>query len=155
MGGLRYDYPWVCLSLDMMDERGNPVSLKNGRNFRIFDSSAEMELAKGKFNGGSRLACLVPNSKSVKAKPGQWSDAYGHATLWDGTKTGTKILDDGKTEDARVADHSYFPESQTVYFWEVTNVPTVVKPKGFSPNDSLRAIVLHDSIGPGGPGTVR
>jgi hypothetical protein len=102
---------------------------------------------------GDTIKSTIGKKRGVlmfKAKPGQWSDAYGHATLWDGTKTGTKLLEDGKTEDARVADHSYFPESQTVYFWEVTNVPKVVKPTGFNPNDSLRAIILHDSIGPGG-----
>lgn len=85
---------------------------------------------------------------AFKAKPGQWDDAYGHATLWDGTKQGTKLLEDGKTEDARVADHVFFPESMTVYFWEVTQTPTTVKLIGFSPNDSVRALILHDSLSP-------
>lgn len=65
MGGLRYDYPWVVLSLNLTDEQGNPVSLKRERNFQVMDSLSEMELAKGKIRSGSRLTCLVPNSKSV------------------------------------------------------------------------------------------
>lgn len=65
MGGLRYHYPWVFLSLDLTDEHGNPISIKSERKFRILDSMSDVELANGRIKAGSRLNCCVPNSQSV------------------------------------------------------------------------------------------
>jgi hypothetical protein len=74
---------------------------------------------------GTRKGIIIFRVKNdAEGKP-LWWDAFGHATLWDGSKTGTNTITlpgGTETNDARTADHEYFDKSKTVFFWEVNSV---------------------------------
>lgn len=92
---------------------------------------ADLELA-GPFDGPSGSTVVPPDLKGKRGilifLVSGWSDASGHATLWNGSLC---------------SDNDYFETANKIHFWEIVNVaPKPVRIENLNDAIRLRAILV-------------